>query len=176
MVFGIIKQHQGWIDCSSEVNVGTRFDVYLPRARKRDRTASALRASNMPVGGTETILLVDDEPMIRNLAKMILQRSGYRVVLAENGRDAVDCYLRQQGRIDLVILDLTMPQMSGREALQQLRALNPHVRVILSSGYSPKHLSELAGDGFAGFVSKPYRPEDLVRTVRTVLDTSKDGG
>jgi signal transduction histidine kinase len=174
MVFGIINQHQGWIDCYSEANQGTRFDIYLPRSRKAGTAASAAPADG-PASGSETVLLVDDEVMIRNLARTILQRYGYQVLVAEDGRQAVQIYGREKGRIDLVILDLTMPHMSGRETLQELRSLNPRVRVVFSSGYSVEHLKQLAGDGVAGFASKPYRPEDLARTVRKVLDGQRIG-
>jgi CheY-like chemotaxis protein len=174
MVFGIIKQHQGWIDCYSEVAQGTRFDIYLPRARQEARPAPAKTPSAATVSGSETILLVDDEALVRNLARTILHRYGYRVLLSEDGRQALEIYRRERDRIDLVILDLTMPQLSGRETLEALRLLDPNVRVVLSSGYSVEHVNQLAGDGFCGFVNKPYRPEELARTVRAVLDKAKE--
>jgi PAS domain S-box-containing protein len=174
MVFGIIKQHQGWLDCYSEVGHGTRFDIYLPRARQELRALPTKTASVGAVSGSETILLVDDEALVRNLARTILQRHGYRVLLSEDGQQALEIYRRGLGRIDLVILDLTMPQLSGRETLQQLRLLDPNVRVVLCSGYTVEHVNQLASEGFCGFVNKPYRPEELARTVRTVLDKTKD--
>jgi PAS domain S-box-containing protein len=175
MVFGIIKQHHGWIDCYSEMNHGTRFDIYLPRSRKAGTAISASARGPGPACGTETILLVDDEVMIRNLARTILQRYGYDVLVAEDGRQAVDIYSRENARIDLVILDMTMPHMSGRDTLQQLRVINPQVRVVFSSGYSAEHLRQLTSEGVAAFASKPYRPEELARTVRCVLDGKTNG-
>jgi PAS domain S-box-containing protein len=171
MVFGIVQQHQGWINCQSEVERGTCFDIYLPRSRET-RPAAAAATPPTPGGGTETILLVDDEAIIRNLGRTILQRHGYQVLLAEDGRQAVELY-QKEAHIDLVILDLTMPHMSGRDALQHLRRIDPDVCVIFASGYSAEHVTEYVQDEVLGFISKPYRPQDLVSTVRTVLDRLK---
>jgi PAS domain S-box-containing protein len=170
MVFGIVKQHQGWIDCSSKVGEGTRFDIYLPRYRPRsdDRTAAALPPS--PRQGHETILLADDEPMIRNLGRTILHGYGYRVLLAEDGQDAVDVFRSGQEQIDLVILDLTMPRLSGRDAFQQIIQIDPDVRILFASGYSSEHAIDLKNGRVQGFIGKPYRPDDLGRIVRQVLD------
>jgi two-component system, cell cycle sensor histidine kinase and response regulator CckA len=175
MVFGIVKQHQGWIDCASRMGEGTRFDVYLPRYRPRsdDRPAAALPPS--PRQGHETILLADDEPMIRNLGRTILQSYGYRVLLAEDGEDAVQVFRANRDQIDLVILDLTMPRLSGRDAFQQLLKIDPGVRVLLASGYSSEHAIDLESDRVRGFIGKPYRPDDLGRIVRQALDKDPVG-
>jgi PAS domain S-box-containing protein len=165
MVFGIVKQHQGWIDCQSEVGHGTRFDIYLPC----QGSAAGPAAAPAPARGTETILLADDEPMIRTLGRRILERCGYQVLLAEDGEQAVEAYVRDRGRIDLVILDLTMPRLSGRDAFRRLREIDPAVGVLFASGYSADSGDEELGRGL-GFVGKPYRPDDLAHTVRTALD------
>ncbi len=170
MVFGIIKQHQGWIDCSSRVNEGTRFDIYLPRFCPQAETAAPPPVSRSPRPGNETILLVDDEPMIRNLGRRILQSYGYQVLLAEDGMQAVNLYRDERDRIDLVILDLTMPRLSGRDAYRQLLQIDPEVQVLFASGYSAEHITEREYGRILGFVSKPYRPEDLAHTVRMALD------
>src|SRR5262249_40817503 len=128
-----------------------------------------------PSGGTETILLADDEPIIRNLGRTILQRHGYKVLLAEDGRQAVDLYRCEKGHIDLVILDLTMPNLSGRDAFRELLQIDPGVRVIFASGYSAEHISDFEKDGVLGFISKPYRPQDLAAKVRSVLDKARAG-
>jgi DNA-binding NtrC family response regulator len=174
MVFGIVKQHQGWIECHSEVGKGTDFDIYLPRCR--EHVISAPPPANVldtPGGGSETILLVDDEAIIRNLGRTILQRYGYQVLLAEDGQDALDIYRRKAGQINLVILDLTMPRLSGRDTFHQLLQIDPDVRVLFSSGYSAEQMTESDREGVLGFVNKPYRPQGLAQTVRTALDQAK---
>jgi PAS domain S-box-containing protein len=173
MVFGIVQQHQGWIDCASVVNDGTRFDIYLPRCQPEATARTGVTPSLCPQHGTETILLADDEPMIRNLGRTILESYGYQVHLAEDGLKAVEIYQREKGHIDLVILDLTMPQLSGRDAFRQLLQIDPEVRVLFASGYSAEHVSDLEREHILGFVAKPYRPEDLAFTVRSVLDQFK---
>ena len=119
MVFGIIQQHQGWIECESEPGEGTEFTILLPRSEKpaTQRIAAAVSTE----GGSETVLIVDDEPMIRELARAILQQHGYRVLLAEDGHLALELYQNRERPIDLVLLDLSMPTMSGRETLLHLR-------------------------------------------------------
>lgn len=173
MVFGIVQQHQGWIECSSEVKRGTRFDIYLARFRSSQPAVALQPVEPDPAGGSETILLVDDEPMIRNLGNTILQRYGYRVLLAEDGLDALEIYRREKQHIDLVILDLTMPRLSGRDALHQLLQIDPDVHVLFASGYSSEHVTETEKEGVLGFINKPYRPQELAGTVRAVLDRSK---
>ncbi len=170
MVFGIIQQHQGWIDCSSEVNQGTCFSVYLPRHGQVSAPGSSPARAKRPAGGNETILLADDEPSIRTLGRTILQRYGYRVVLAEDGQEAVELFQREKERIDLVILDLTMPRLSGHDAFRQLLDIDPKTRVLFASGYSAEHVSAAEHERILGFVSKPYRPDDLAHMVRAALD------
>jgi PAS domain S-box-containing protein len=170
MVFGIIKQHQGWIECESEIGKGTRFAIYLPRSQEPVLATATPSLAATPGGGDETILLVDDEAIIRNLGRTILQRYGYKVLLAEDGQDALDVYRRRKGEIDLVILDLTMPRLSGRDTLRQLLEMDPRVRMLFSSGYSAEQVTGPERDGVLGFVNKPYRPQELARQVRAVRD------
>ena len=169
MVFGIIKQHKGWIDCYSEVDRGTRFDIYLPRHNPPPGAVPLRAPSQAPAEGHETILLVDDEEMIRTLGQNILESYGYRVLLAADGAKAVDIYRRESQRIDLVILDLTMPGLSGREAYEQLLHINPNVRVVFASGYAAEAMASWRSDRVGGFVRKPYLPEELARAVRASL-------
>jgi PAS domain S-box-containing protein len=168
MVFGIVQQHGGWVECTSAVNGGTCFDVYLPRAADADEAPAA--ASAPPARGHETVLLVDDDEMVRKVGSAILRRYGYEVLLAQDGQEGVEVYRAEAARIDLVILDLMMPRLSGRDTLRQMLALNPAVRVLISSGYAGDHLNEEDQARAAGFVNKPYRPDELARAVRAALD------
>jgi PAS domain S-box-containing protein len=170
MVFGIVQQHNGWIECHSIVGQGTRFDIYLPRHHTPALAAATPARPRRPAGGDETVLLVDDEPLVRNLGRTILESFGYHVLLASDGQEAVEVYLREKPHIDLVILDLTMPRVSGRDALRQLRAIDPDVPILFASGYSAEHLTQEDHDHTAGFVNKPYRPDELAAAVRTALD------
>jgi DNA-binding response OmpR family regulator len=170
MVFGIVQQHQGWVECHSEPGRGTYFSLYLPRHDVAEIAPAPIADANAPPCGKETILLVDDEQMIRNLGRTILERHGYEVLLAVDGQEAVDVYQREEARIDLVILDLTMPRLSGQDALRELLRINPHVRVLFASGYSAEHLIEADHGRVLGFVAKPYRPRELAHCVRAALD------
>jgi PAS domain S-box-containing protein len=173
MVFGIVKQHQGWIDCHSETDRGTRFDIYLPRFVEGTGMSPEPASTPASNGGSETILIVDDEQMIRNLGKTILQRQGYEVMLAEDGQEALEIYMRDPQRIDLVILDLTMPRLSGHDTLREMRQINPDVPVLFASGYSAEHMSDTEREGVLGFINKPYRPQELANTVRAALNKRK---
>ncbi len=175
MVFGIVKQHQGWIVCRSEPGQGACFEVYLPRYRGGP-AADAPAGPAAPAGGSETVLLVDDNPLIRDVGRLILESYGYRVLLAEDGARALEVYRQEAKRIDLVILDLTMPQLSGRDVLQGLIQINPEVRVLFASGYSPDLGSGPGMERVQGFIHKPYREQDLAKTVRAVFDRAKPGG
>jgi CheY-like chemotaxis protein len=108
--------------------------------------------------------------MLRTLAGAFLRHHGFRVHLAEDGKEAVEIFRREQGRIDLVLLDLTMPRLSGREALRQLREIDPQVRVLFTSGFADAPLQDLEREGAQGFVAKPYRENDLIQAVRAALE------
>ncbi|MGE5664752.1 MAG: PAS domain S-box protein, partial [Deltaproteobacteria bacterium] len=170
-VYGIVKQHGGWINMESAPGRGTVFSVYFPRAvAATDADISSEDAPTLPAG-RERILFVDDEAMIRKLGCKILERDGYTVVTASDGREALEIFAAERAAVDLVILDMTMPLLSGLEVLERMRALEPGVRVILSSGYPVE-------SGYSGpiearpaaFLQKPYRPDALSRLVREVLD------
>src|SRR5207244_2646283 len=150
---------------------GTRFDVYLPRCEAELAGPGPAQVPFLAPGGRETLLVVDDEPVIRDLAGDWLRRHGYRVLLAADGAEAVEVYGREAGRIDLVVMDLTMPRLSGRDALRRLRELDPDVRVLFMSGFSAESLAEARAEGnVLGFVQKPYSERELALAVRAALD------
>jgi signal transduction histidine kinase len=170
MVFGIVKQHHGWIECTSTVGRGTCFDIFLPRTGQHAIDEPAAGEPGPSRRGHETILLVDDEASLRELGRTILQGSGYQVLLAEDGLQAVETYRREQARIDLVILDLTMPCLSGQDAFRELLRINSAVRVLFASGYSAEEMLEDEHERILGFVHKPYQPRVFVQMVRAALD------
>jgi two-component system, cell cycle sensor histidine kinase and response regulator CckA len=170
MAQGIVQQHHGWIECQSILGEGTCFDIYLPRTHVLAGPRSPRALPHKSARGHETILLADDESLVRNLGRTILESHGYQVLLAHDGQHALEVYRRERGRIDLVLLDLTMPRLSGRETMRQLRQLDSSVRVLFASGYSAEHLTAEDREVACGFVGKPYRPEDLALAVRAALD------
>jgi PAS domain S-box-containing protein len=173
---GIVEQHGGWIVCESKEGVGTTFSVYLPVIEDLlvTRTSEPM-AETAPNG--RKILLVDDEEHVRDLGKRILEHAGYRVITAGNGKEAVEIYAKEQSEIALVVLDLVMPKMGGEKCLDELVKINPHVKVIISTGRSLDaqerlHLGSLA----RGFVNKPYEVGQMVQAVRKVLGSGGPNG
>jgi two-component system cell cycle sensor histidine kinase/response regulator CckA len=181
VAYGIVRQHQGWLTCASEPGAGTRFDVHLPGLERGARQGEQDAASTKhPAGGraahcTESILLVDDEPFLRELGRTVLTRSGYTVLTASDGVEAVEMFRGVGGRVDLVVMDLTMPRLSGLDAFRQIRALHwgsatRPVRVLFVSGQPSDGLDRLTSDPSVAFLPKPYRPEHLAKSVRELLD------
>jgi len=169
-VYGIVKNHSGFINVESEMGEGTTFSVYIPAVDKAaDRVQEA--ASTLE-GGRETILVVDDEETIRFLVRDVLEEIGYRVLSAGDGLQALELYAGKKAEIDLVILDMTMPGMGGRETFEKLKEINPRVRAILSTGYSEdERARQMLAMGVKAFVQKPYRVDDLASAVRRILDS-----
>ena len=170
MVYGIMKHHEGFINCYSELGHGTTFRIYFPVV-STELEEDSEQESTVPQGGSETILLVDDEEFLCDIGSQILTRAGYTVLTATNGRDALDLYRNQRSDISLVILDLIMPEMGGKECFQELVNINPQVKVILSSGFLSDGTTEEARVlGVRGLVEKPYNMRQLLGMVREVLD------
>jgi signal transduction histidine kinase/ActR/RegA family two-component response regulator/HAMP domain-containing protein len=173
-VYGIVNQHNGWVEVSSQPGTGTTFKVYFPASSCTTKTITEDTNPNTPVtGGNETILVVEDEPVLREMAQMILEEYGYRVILATNGREALETWERHQNSIDLLFTDMVMPAgMSGMELAHQLIAQRKDLRVVLASGYTVDDISTdfLKRNNDARFLQKPYTRLNLARAVREALD------
>ena len=170
-VYGIVKQHQGWIDVASEPGRGTTFRVFFPAASKAQDPEADSGAGTVR-GGHETILVVEDEAPLRELVLEILQQYGYKTLEAGDGVEAFKIWSAQRGRIDLVLTDVMMPNgVSGRDLAEKIQAIDPRVKIIFTSGYPMDVLGPASAfkEGFV-FLQKPYQPQLLVRTVRDCLD------
>ncbi|HMJ66335.1 MAG TPA: PAS domain S-box protein, partial [Candidatus Binatia bacterium] len=171
-VYGIVKQHQGWIEVTSEVNVGTTFKIYFPAsARTVEPTVEKSMPEEKVQGKHETILLVEDESVLRELARLILHDYHYRVLEAATGVEAIKVFEENDGKIDLLLTDMVMPEgISGRELAQELKRRKPDLKVIYTSGYSADVMGEDPELRDVKFLQKPYPPPQLARTVRECLD------
>ncbi len=172
-VFGIVGQHQGWIDVASTVGVGTTFSIYLPVAAQVEPCALQLDGVEMKVpGGTETILVVEDEASVRDFAVSALQLHGYRVLQATSGRHALEVWERHMNDIKLLLTDLVMPDdMTGPELAAAMQAGKPELHVIFTSGYTPETMADVfAASKDKRFIHKPYQPRALAKAVRDALD------
>jgi len=185
--YGLVKGHEGWIEVESEHGAGTRVTVWLPAL---ETAAAAIQAVGpMPVaavapppavpssGSPRTVLAVDDESTILALARDVLELNGYRVLTARNGEEALRIYRQQPAAIDLVLLDLTMPVMGGVECFRRMRAIDPGVRVIISSGFSSESsAAEVMREGALDFLAKPYDIQVLARVVAAGLERPREAG
>ena len=170
MVYGIIKQHHGFVEVESEVGMGTTLKIYLPMAQKAEE---ALQPVDLPFerGGTETLLVAEDDEIVRNYITTALTQFGYSVIQAENGEDAVRKFMANRGAIKLVLLDIMMPKKNGKEVYDKIRIFEPDIKVVFLSGYSTDIMSKkgLLEKGL-NFLHKPIPMHELLRKVREILD------
>jgi CheY-like chemotaxis protein len=171
-VFGIVKQHNGWLQVRSEVGRGTTFEVFFPASETPPATAPVPTEKSQLPGGSETILLVEDEQAVRTLTRIVLERYGYTVVEAADGVAALDVWAQNESRVALLLTDMVMPEgVNGQELAAKLQAEKPELKVIICSGYS----TELAGRELTlrpgqSFLQKPFPPDQLLEAVRKLLD------
>lgn len=169
---GIVRGHKGAIKVRSEDGRGTTIKVLFPPSEKPQKTRLIRPKAATNWRGTGTILVVDDEEAVRIATKMTLEIAGFDVILAADGREAVDVFQKNNERVCLVVMDMTMPRLGGAEAFTELRRIRSDVRVILSSGYNQTDVtSQCAGKGRAGFIQKPYSPQRLIDMVRGILES-----
>ncbi|MHC1696977.1 MAG: ATP-binding protein [Geobacteraceae bacterium] len=171
VVYGIVKQHNGHILVNSEPGKGTSFLIYLPMTPKDNLPPKIVDIPALPVAGKETLLVVEDNPEVLNLNRTVLETFGYGIIEAVNGEDAIEQFNRYQQNIDLIIMDVVMPKMNGKQAYLEIAKLRPDVKILFMSGYTADIVMEkgLSIDDF-NFMHKPATPMELLRRIREILD------
>ena len=171
MVYGIVKQHEGLIHCHSEPGKGACFKIYLPSVERIVEAKKTADDTPAPVGGTETILLAEDEEMVRDIAVLTLERSGYRVLAAKDGEEALRLFEEHRNDTEFALLDVMMPKVGGREVYETIRAHKPDLPVLFSSGYSKDaiHMGFVVEEGLET-IQKPYSPSALLQKIREMLN------
>lgn len=174
-VYGIIKNHGGFINVYSEKDKGTTFNIYLPASERETLGKSVEVKQNKIQYGQGTVLLVDDEKMIAEVGQAMLEKLGYKVFTAESGQKALDLYEKKKDEIDLVILDMIMPGMGGEKTLDRMKRMGGDSRILLSSGYSiSQKTKEILDRGCSGFIQKPFTMEKISRKVHEALKEDKN--
>jgi CheY-like chemotaxis protein len=170
MVYGIIKQHNGFIDVYSEPHKGTKFKIYLPLIKAKGKGTGLPELSPVQ-GGTETVLIAEDDETLRKLTRDVLEKYGYRVIAAEDGEDAVNKLIENKDKINLLLLDVIMPKKNGKEVYEEIKKIKPDIRVLFISGYPADIIQKKSIlKEELNFLSKPVSMNDLLRKVREVLD------
>ena len=177
MVYGIVKQLDGYVWVESEPNGGTTFDLYFPRAEDSDEVTSVEIHNTNPKHGTETVLLVEDEDIVRELSSEVLRSCGYKVIEASSGKEALRSYKEFGQEISLLMTDVVMPGMNGEELAKQLLSIQPELKILYTSGYidNPIALSDGLKHG-AAFIQKPFTNIELARKIRAILDEGTESG
>ena len=175
-VYGIVKQHEGWVEAKSDPGKGSTFDVFFPATDEVHAVAKEEETITAPVvtGGTETVLIVEDEHVLRSMARDILEGYGYQILEASSGKEALEVWNRQASRIDLLLTDMVMPGgVSGVDLAELLQASLPRLRVVFTSGYAANEVNrEVLAKTSARFLPKPYTRDELAQTIRECLDKS----
>ncbi|MDE3058942.1 MAG: response regulator, partial [Bacteroidota bacterium] len=171
VVFGVVKSHHGFIDVESEVGHGTTFNLHFPVPPGFEESITTMKEEEQTQSGSELILLVEDEEILRELVKSSLEEKGYRVIEAADGKEAVETYRAHKNEIAVVLCDMGLPKIGGWDAFQMMRQINPDVSVIFASGYlDPELKTQIIKDGAKDFVQKPYEPETITKRIREVID------
>jgi CheY-like chemotaxis protein len=175
VVYGIVQAHQGFIDLESKLGRGTTFRLYFPVPTIHTRTSNFQAQKDIVTfGGTETILLIEDEDFLRKAVRITLESKGYTIYTAQDGVAAAKVYKQHKQNIDLVFVDVDLPGAAGIDLVKKLKKLDPNVKVIFASGFfEPEIKTRLSKSGVKGFVQKPYRPETFLLKIREVLDEKK---
>jgi PAS domain S-box-containing protein len=167
--YGIIRSHGGFIKVSSTRGKGSTFRIYLPASGEEIRPDAGIREEIFK--GGETLLLVDDEEMIIDIGQKMLERLGYRVLVAHGGKEALEVYQRHRQRIQLIVLDVVMPEMGGKQVFELLKKIDPKLKVLLASGYSMEgEAKEIMDQGCDGFIQKPFNMHELSQKLRSILE------
>ncbi len=171
-VFGIVKQHRGYIDVRSEVGKGTTFTIYLPLILETADDRSSAAPASRPIGGSETILVAEDDDVVRMMLKSVLSGAGYRVIEAQDGRDAEKKYKDHQAEISLLVFDVIMPNENGKQAYDSIRSISPDIKCLFLSGYTADIINETGiSEEEGGFLQKPVMPVLLLKKIREILDS-----
>lgn len=171
VVFGIMENHEGFIDVQSEIGKGTTFYLYFPVRSSLPKLNGENMSENEMGGGKEKILIIEDEEMLRDLAREVLASKGYEVITAVDGEEGIEVFTKNQRDIKLVVSDLGLPKLSGKDVLKKVKSINPAVKIIVATGFiDPEEKSDIFKSGASDIVPKPYTPRDLSAKVREVLD------